>query len=115
MEDIEKRIKEILQDGKTNCLEKAGTLIKEPDFILKNKDSNTLYGSFGGLTNHELDYLIHRTKGVTLSEQREFYQEEKPIIEVYGIVKQKLTKWVFKPTVDGYKTNWEVIKENKIR
>lgn len=80
--------KEILDGGKTNDLRKAGTLIKDPNVVLNlfvnGNEFHTKFGDFNPDTS-DLDYLVHRAKGVTLSEQDEFYKENEVEVEIYTL------------------------------
>lgn len=80
------KAREILDGGKTNDLKKAGSLIKDPSVVLEFFfDGDAFHTSFGnfGLDETDLDYGVHRAKGVSLSQKEAFYEDHTVEVDVY--------------------------------
>lgn len=84
----EDKAKEILDEGKTNDLKKAGSLIKDPSVVVQllfdGDEFHTVFGNFG-LAEDELDYAVHRAKDVTLREKESYYEENRVEADVYTL------------------------------
>lgn len=89
------RAKEILGgDETTNDLKRQGTLISNPNvvvtLVIDGSESTMAYGS-NGLTQSDLDYLVHRDKGVTLGEKTDYYKMNKVIARTFTLENGSIT------------------------
>jgi len=101
-----KKAKEILDDGQTNDLQKRGTLVNNPSVVIQlffnNNEYHTTFGSFS-LTDSDMDFAVHRAKGVSIGEQDEFYYENDVEVDVYTLTDENEVKVKrFKATEDGW-------------
>jgi len=88
--------------GKYNSLEDYGTLIKNPNFLLRRKGSNMEYGTFKAPSDIQFSYLIYRTSDVDFGEIQKFLIDVKPEIEVLTQEKRHFLKF--------QDEDWEVIQ-----
>jgi len=74
-----------------------GRLINNPDYLLKLKDGDRLYGEFSGVGSDHFDRVVAMEKDLSLSEQEKYIRDNEPSVDVYyikkagknGIVKRK--------------------------
>lgn len=86
--DKSKAIEILEGKTKTNHLKGQGQLIHEPEWVLTlivdGTESLMSYGA-NELTQTDLDYLVHRDKGVTLGDKKEFYSLNKVVAKAFTI------------------------------
>lgn len=89
--------------GKFNSLQRHGTLIKDPHFLLRREGSNIEYGTFQAPSDTQLEYLIYRTSATTFGNISEYVKKEQPEVEVLTQEKKYLLKF--------QNGKWDVIDE----
>lgn len=104
---------EILDGGETNDLKKPGSLVRDPRVVVQllfdGEEYSMVFGEFG-LEDGDLDYLVHREKGVSLGEQDEFYDDNLVEADVYVLdnMSGEVTVQRFEATPSG----WVDVEEN---
>lgn len=77
-------------DETANHLQSAGTLINDPDFLLElTVDGDVVretepFGVHRSVGDTDLDYIVHRLKGVSLSDKISYYKEHEVVVATYG-------------------------------
>lgn len=88
--------------GKYNSLEEHGTLIRNPNFLLRRKGSKMEYGTFRAPTDDHFSFLVYRTSDTNFGKIQEQLVTEEPEIEVITREKRCTLKFQY----DG----WDVIE-----
>lgn len=99
-------VRKILEgDQKTNDLSQRGTLISDPNAVLRlsiNGDERDMtYGAFS-LDYSDLDFLVHRSERVTLQEQEDYYRDNEVEVDVYQLTEGEVVCTTYEATEDGW-------------
>lgn len=66
-----------MPQGTYNAIDRMGSIVNDPDYAVRLADSDSWLGGFYSGTGLRTmaEYLLHRIKGVTLSETTEYLEE----------------------------------------
>lgn len=106
--ELEKANEILFGEESANHLQDSGTLISNPDFLLELSVDGEIvrekepYGVSRRVTDDHLDYIVHRLKNVTLSDQKDYYEEHEVEVTVYSRDEGEVKTTTFEATPSGW-------------